>query len=367
MASRPPDPLLDSLRTPARMAGLTPGEWTAVLQRARRRALLGKLARYAADAGIGERLPPAVSRQFASVSRLCAYQDDHLRAEAFFVMHALHHVGTPVLFLKGAAYALRGLRVARGRVSSDVDIMVPRDRLAAVERALGEAGWLGLDLDEYDQRYYREWMHELPPLQHQYRATVMDVHHNILPLTGRIRPDAEAMVRDALSVDVHGYTALVPLPADMVVHAAVHLFQDGDLAERLRELLDIHELVTEFAEQDPGFWTALARRTDLHGAGRSVFYAIDFARRLFGTAVPDGFPATLPLRPGRLARTMMDLVVPAALVPSHPDGAPAGAALARWLLLLRSHWLKMPPGLLARHAIIKGWASLKRRLSRGRV
>ncbi|MEN3951488.1 nucleotidyltransferase family protein [Iodidimonas sp. SYSU 1G8] len=349
------------------MAALTPREWTGVLQRARRRALLGKLARYAADAGIGERLPPAVARQFASVTRLCAYQDDHLRAEAFFVMHALHHVGAPVLFLKGAAYALRGLHVARGRVSSDVDILVPRDRLAAVERALGEAGWLGLDLDEYDQRYYREWMHELPPLQHQYRATIMDVHHTILPLTGRIRPDAGAMLRDALPVDVHGYAALVPLPVDMVVHAAVHLFQDGDLAERLRELLDIHELVSEFAQQDAEFWPALARRAELHGAGRPVFHAIDFAQRLFGTSVSDGFLNTLSHRPGPLARRVMDLVVPAALVPSHPDRAATGAALARGLLLLRSHWLKMPPGLLARHAAIKGWASLKRRLSRGRI
>ena len=37
----------------------------------------------------------------------------------------------------------------------------------------------------YDQRYYREWMHELPPLLHVRRQTALDVHHAIAPETAR--------------------------------------------------------------------------------------------------------------------------------------------------------------------------------------
>lgn len=357
-----PDPLLRSLRDPASMATLTAVDWTGMMQRARPRALLGKLARGAAEAGVTGLLPAAVQRQFASVDRLCAYNDEHLKAEAFLTLHALREVDTPVLFLKGAAYALLDLKVARGRVSSDVDILVPRDRLPAVESALGGAGWLGVKLDAYDQRYYREWMHELPPLQHQYRATVMDVHHTILPLSGRIRPDAQALVRDAVPVEVTGRTAFVLQPADMVIHAALHLFQDGDLAERLRELVDLHELVGEFAATDTAFWDTLAGRSRLHQAGRPLYYAFHFARRLLGTPVPDRFLGGLSPRPGRVALAVMDTLVPAAIVPSLPDRVPPGAALARWLLFIRSHWLRMPPPLLARHLAIKAWDALRRRL-----
>lgn len=346
------------------MPTLKAADWTGMMQRIRPRALLGKLARGAADAGVNGLLPAAVQRQFASIGRLCDYNDEHLKAEAFLVLHALREVDTKVLFLKGAAYALLDLKVARGRVSSDVDILVPRDRLPAVEQALGAAGWLGLKLDPYDQHYYREWMHELPPLQHQYRATVMDVHHTILPLTGRIRPDVEALLRDAVPVEVMGRTAHVLQPTDMVIHAALHLFQDGDLAERLRELVDLHELVGEFAASDGLFWDRLAERSRLHGAGRPLFYAFHFARRLLGTPVPDGFLAGLQGRPGPAALAVMDMLVPAALLPSHPDRVQMGAALARRLLFMRSHWLRMPPLLLARHLGIKGRDAVKRRLRR---
>ncbi|MBI1182062.1 MAG: hypothetical protein GC201_16070 [Alphaproteobacteria bacterium] len=357
------DPLLECLRDPARMARLGGPAWAGLMQRARPRALLGKLGRAAADTGIEESLPPAVRRQFASVDRLCAYNDEHLRAEAFMVLHALRRTGAPVLFLKGTAYALLGLEVARGRVSSDVDIMVPRDRLEAVEQALGAAGWLSLKTDAYDQHYYRSWMHELPPLQHRHRATVMDVHHTILPLTGRIRPDAAALLAAARPVAVHGRQAFVLEPADMVVHAAVHLFQDGDLAERLRELLDIHELVTEFAGRESGFWDRLAERAALHGAGRPVWYALNFARRLLATPVPPGRLEALPSRPRRVARAAMGRLAPVALLPSLPDRPSAAAAWARRLLFLRSHWLRMPPGLLLRHLSVKAWAALRARLS----
>ncbi len=356
------DPLLRSLRDPSAMTALTAGEWIGVMQRARPRALLGKLAQRSADAGVTG-LPPAVRRQFASVSRLCAYNNEHLRSEAFMVLQAARTAGAPVLFLKGAAYALLGLRVSRGRVSSDVDILVPRERLSAMEQALGAAGWDGLKLDPYDQRYYRDWMHELPPLQHRYRATVMDVHHTILPLTGRIRPDADALLRDAVAIDLLGQRALVPGPADMVIHAALHLFQDGDLAERLRELVDIDELVGEFSAL-PGFWDDLAERSRLHHAGRPLGYALDFSSRMLGTPVPDGFADLLGNRPGAAARAAMDRLVPSALVPSHPDVVPLRAAMARLALFIRAHWLRMPPGLLTRHLAAKAWIGVTARFSR---
>ena len=60
-----PDPLLRSLRDPASMATLTAADWTGMMQRVRPLALLGKLARGAAEAGVTGVLPAAVQRQFA--------------------------------------------------------------------------------------------------------------------------------------------------------------------------------------------------------------------------------------------------------------------------------------------------------------
>ena len=50
----------------------------------------------------------------------------------------------------------------------------------------------------------------------------------------------------------------------------------------------------------------------------------------------------------------MDRLVPRALDPAHPDHpVSAGSRLARWLLYVRSHWIRMPPALLARHLAYK--------------
>ena len=122
----------------------------------------------------------------------------------------------------------------------DLDIMVPRASLDAVEAALLQTGWEHVkDAEGYDDSYYRRWMHELPPLIHRTRDRMIDVHHTILPLTARPRPNAEAMIAASVQLD-NGLRILSP--ADIIVHAAAHLFADGDLAGGLRNLWDIDRL-----------------------------------------------------------------------------------------------------------------------------
>ena len=85
---------------------------------------------------------------------------------------------------------------------SDIDILVPKALLLRAESALMLHGWTGHEHDAYDQRYYRQWMHELPPMQHIRRQSVIDVHHAILPETARVRPDPARLI--AAAVDVPG-------------------------------------------------------------------------------------------------------------------------------------------------------------------
>jgi hypothetical protein len=106
-----------------------------------------------------------------------------MRWEISRIQRALASVDTPIIFLKGAAYLMSALANAKGRLSSDIDILVAKNMLPQVESALIEHGWEPIKLADYDQLYYRTWAHELPPLRHRDRNTVVDVHHTILPLT----------------------------------------------------------------------------------------------------------------------------------------------------------------------------------------
>src|SRR3546814_3475882 len=100
----------------------------------------------------------------------------------------------PGVLLKGTAFAAAGLSAGVGRSIGDLDILVPRDRIDAVEAALLGAGWEWVKPDPYDDVYYRRWMHELPPLIHRERDRMIAVHHTILPLTARITTDAAALI-----------------------------------------------------------------------------------------------------------------------------------------------------------------------------
>src|SRR3546814_3518312 len=146
--------------------------------------------------------------------------------------------------MKGSAYLHAGLPPARGRRIGDLDILVPRAALGDVEAALARHGWSQAKKDAYDDHYYRAWMHELPPMVHGERGSVIDVHHTILPLTSRLTPDAQALIDSAVP---SGDGLLVLGPAEMLFHAAAHLASDGKFEGGSRHLWDVHQVVQTFA------------------------------------------------------------------------------------------------------------------------
>jgi hypothetical protein len=136
----------------------------------------------------------------------------------------------------------------------------------------------------------------------------------------------------------------------MTLHAVAHLFFDGDLADDLRQLLDIRDLLAHFAATEPGFWEGLWPRAEALDLARPTHYALRSVQGLLGMPVPEPvLEASRAAAPPAPVRALMDRLVPLALFPQHPDHPRRRAALSRLLLYMRSHWLRMPPLLLARH------------------
>jgi hypothetical protein len=190
-------PLLDVLRNPARMAALDLGAWDRLLRQAGAAGLLSRIAVQAEALGLDAALPDPVRPHLTAARTVATKQRQAVRWETRRVARALAGVEGPILLLKGAAYALADLPPAAGRLFGDIDLLAPRAQLGRVEGDLMLAGWHAGGKSEYDQRYYRRWMHELPPMIHLRRGTVLDVHHNLLPETARIRTRAEPLLADA--------------------------------------------------------------------------------------------------------------------------------------------------------------------------
>ena len=352
MSDGPPPSINYALRDPRSVASYNLQQWEALVREARRTNLLSRMAHDVAERGLLDRVPPAPRAHLVAAQTLAQAQADAIRREVAFIRQALAKVDIDIVLLKGAAYLMAGLPAARGRLFTDVDILVPFERLPEVEAALMLHGWFATHHSDYDQRYYRDWMHELPPLRHAVRTTVVDVHHAILPRTARLKPSSTKLL--AASRPIPGEHRLRVLsPTDMVLHSATHLFLNEELSQGLRDLADLDSLLRHFGD-DPGFWNDLPQRAVELDLARPLHYGVRHATRLFGTPVPAEARANVErLAPPPWQDAVIGALYDRALRPVAPGEPGLLTSLARQALFVRAHWLRMPPMLLARHLASK--------------
>ena len=348
------DAVSRALRNPRALAAWSLAQWEDLVRQARSANLLSRLAVLLDDEGLEHRVPEAPRAHLDAARVVARAQEEAVRREVAYIRKALTRTGVDVVLLKGAAYLFAELPAARGRLFSDVDILVPGSALAEVEAALMLHGWATTHHDPYDQRYYREWMHELPPMMHVTRQTVLDVHHAIVPTTARLKPQSGKLL--AASRPVPGEPGVRTLaPADMVLHSAAHLFLNEELSSGLRDLADLDSLLRHFG-QDPGFWNELVARARELDLARPLYYAVRYATRILETLLPvQMVEASDGGGPPTLLRPLMDGLFLRALRPDHVCAADRFTALARSALYVRAHWLRMPPLLLARHLTVKAF------------
>lgn len=333
---------------------LTPLEWEDLIGQARRSRLLARLAHRAERWPGGlQALPSPQADYLRGAMRQVERQRHEVLGELNRIRSTLAQAPGPVVLLKGAAYLLAQLPPAAARVFSDVDLLVARAEVDAVETLLMGGGWISQERDAYNQRYYREWMHEIPPLAHVRRGSVIDLHHTISPPTSRFRVDGARLLAQIRPIGATGFYMLGP--QDMVLHSAAHLYQEGEFDHGLRDLLDLNDLLLHF-EVEPEFWPRLLDRAQELGLGEPLWMLLEQRRRLLGASPPEEALAGLDaLRPDWARRTLVMPMLTRALRPHHPAVDTWASELSRSMLYIRSHRLRMPLRLLIPHLLRKAW------------
>jgi len=337
-----------ALRAPEKLEMLSLAQWDRLVRQARRTGLLARIAMGLSERGLADLIPAAARWHFEAAECLAEKQAIAVRWEVTKIHEAFEAARLPVILLKGAAYVLARLPAAGGRLFNDVDILVPRERVGEAEAALMLAGWHTIPQSEYDERYYRRWMHEIPPMRHLKRASVIDVHHGILPDTARYHPDAAKLRAGAIAVpEEHGIQVLAPV--DMVLHSATHLFHDGELPHGLRDLSDLDLLLRHFSVA-PDFWMQLVERAYEMQLSRPLYHALRYTRHFLATAVPQTVDTQLKTaQPSTPMQRILDGMFTRVLAPDHASCVDSLSRAARIGAYVRAHWLRMPPHLLAYH------------------
>ena len=339
---------LPALREPALTTPWPLQRWETVIRLARRLRLLGRLADSVLAADHAQYLPEVVLRHLQAEQRMSRHMT---RAQAWVIERVASRLAGgpgPLVLLKGSAYLGQDLPIAQGRLPSDVDILVPQAQLAQVQAALAAAGWSETEMDAHDQRYYREWSHEVPPMRHQAHLLELDLHHNILPPVSATTVSADALLARLEPSRFPGWQVLHP--QDQFLHSASHLFHDSEVRGRLRDLVDMDGLSRHFGA-DPAFWSGLPARARELGLSESLALACHFLVNWLQTPIPGS--ALNDIRaagPQGFKRWWLQSLFTTLLAPTHPDELPpARQEWAAQALLLRYHLWRMPLRILLPH------------------
>jgi len=249
---------------------------------------------------------------------------------------ALSDTSVTPMILKGGAYLLAGDMAGQGRRLSDLDILVKQSDLHKVEAALlaSEFEPHPDSVSDYDQQYYRQQMHELPPFIHKHRRTIIDVHHALVPPKARVKIDINAVWQAA--EPVAGRRLMVPSIQDRIIHAAIHAYYDGTLDYPLRHLMDISRLLVSYGTCADNL-KRLQVRADFLGCGKAFDQAISVVRWL----------SSLRAHKTATQHNILTMLVRRSL------GAGLSADVAKSLSYVRGHYLRMPLSDLMRHMIAK--------------
>jgi len=349
--------LVAALRAPDTVTVLDAAGWDLLVRQARRAELLASLRARLDAAGV-LRAVPADARVHLESGWLAAQnQVRDVRYEVRCIAQTLARTGVRLILLKGAAYVLADLDVGQSRIFGDIDVLVPRDAIAAVEKALKADLWMPSGGDAYDEYYYRTWMHQIPPMVNAGRESIIDVHHTIVPESARFDVQAQALFACARPVPGFDNVAVLA-PEHLVAHSAAHLFNEGEFEHGLRDLVDLDGLLRDFG-RDPDFWPKLLAAAQTLDLTRAVYYALRYTRRLLDTPIPEEVVAAAHAwRPRGMLAPLMDALFARVLVPQHASCAAPGTAAAAFALYVRSHYLRMPFRLLAPHLARKAWRRL---------
>lgn len=345
--------LLAAIRQPAALVNYSNAQWELLLRVARRGKLLGYLAARLEQDKLLDKIPLRAANLLRSSLIQAEKQQQTVSWELNRVLWALDNQNIPIIVLKGMAYQLLDLPNAAGRIFADLDLLVAKEDLEQIESALLKKGWQHHALTDYDEHYYRKWSHEIPALLHPERGVEVDVHHTLSSPLGKLEMDALPFRTASIQTEKKSVYTLNPV--DLLLHCAINLFQNNELADDLRHLLDFNEILLFFSKQQASFQQRLVERANQLKLGKPLFYSLYFSRLLLHSSVSDQLEKKLKHRPNWLVLGMMHYCVPLALLPQHPERSSKRAAFARLLLYLRSHWLRMPLYRLLPHLIYKSY------------
>ncbi len=232
----------------------------------------------------------------ATSRRNTAVHNLRLRHEFGNIAQALRQRGIPVLALKGIVLAHVSYRDPSLRPMSDLDLLVPPERIAEADATLRDLGYefpvRALPLVRNDPRPLMPGQEAAPPL-HLSGSTVLVEIHSQLECGEPVLPvPAEYFWSRAITVDLNGLPVQTLCQEDFLFHLCLHLARRHRFEKGLLPLLDLMLWIDSFRTWD---WAGIASRAVQRGCATWMYLTLEVARDLVGASVPNSFLQAFPL------------------------------------------------------------------------
>lgn len=343
--------LIDLITRKKSALQLEKSEWCSVVALARQLGFLPFLYQIAHEENALKLIPSSVASQLKSSNYELLKQHDSVNWH-LLQLRKNNPAALKITLLKGAAYIVAGKKNAQYRLLSDIDLLVEKKFLNEAEFWLFINGFSVSISDEYDDYYYRQWMHELPPFVNSKSGLVVDLHHNLLPISSKRHIDASLIVDNGMELEQN---LIVPNDEDLIIHSAVHLIQDSVFNRSLRDLCDQYWLLSDFIEQN-GTSAALIKRAKSLSLGIDLAKSFSLMSEVLGRSLSNEELAFVEqmLRRKRLWIVEKKCYVIILNQPVVSEWKVEHHAASLYLFI-KSHLIKMPIKLLIKHAAIKSY------------
>ncbi|MGR5237697.1 nucleotidyltransferase family protein [Vibrio alfacsensis] len=340
--------LVDVLVQPEKLTKLAPAALSKIVAEARYFNMLGQLKYHCQVHGLWSALPNKFCQQLNSATLFYDNQRRKLAIETNEISRALAPLNISWIYLKGSAYNLNNMSNFSGRMMSDIDVLVQEEDLPQVEAALKSHGWMPAPVNSYDEKFYRSWSQEIPPLRHIYRQVELDVHFNILPKTLKESINNKHLFEQSLPFS-DDPNQKVLTPHAMLAHSAIHLFYESEYTKGLRDLYDITLLINHYSAE-VSFWDNLIELHNSIGNESSLYLALRYSNKIYRTQIPTKVVEHYAqFKPNLLYLSVLDFCFLNIFTRTFPPHRKTGYGFAETVLYLRGHLKRMPLRLLVPH------------------
>jgi hypothetical protein len=321
-------------------------DWAYLLRLAQIHGVASLMAYNFHASGLEKKIPQPYSERLNKIYNSNLFRNIILSDELMKVLSAFGQQGIPVISLKGIVLAEMLYQNPALRTMSDIDIMVPPEKLPQAKSLLLGLGYRQL----VPKQTWKHYFHEAPYCKEAQVPIIIELHWNLGDPRLMTVPQQEIWNR-AQHSKIVGETALVLSLEDTLLFLSNHLFKhDNNL---LRSLCDITELLKKY--HDVVGWDYFVNSARSWQIEMPAYCSLALAREFLGAPVPES--AIAVLKPGAFRQRLLNFLLERETFISTISGyrlRKETSALFRGLLMKHVHQTLIV--LSRQHGTEKWWA-----------